>query len=329
MKTPFRVSLFGGGSDYPEWFRHNGGQVLSTTIDKYCYLTARIPFSFFPHNYRVIYSKIETVSSFDTIKHPVIRECIRKYAPNVRLELHHDADLPSGTGIGSSSAFTVALIHALYSLKGIKIDSRQLASEAIHIEHDVLKENVGWQDQISCALGGINFIRFGLGNTWRSFPVASNSEQIKTLFSRLVLVYTGKTRFSSIVSRNHINQVRQQNTTIYRLMTLAEQAKQILETNGDLDQIGGMLDLSWNLKKALNPNSTNDLIDQIYSMGMKSGASGGKVIGAGGGGFILFYLPGSDIHKFEAKLKDFTVVPVGFSPLGSTSSNLNEETNGF
>jgi D-glycero-alpha-D-manno-heptose-7-phosphate kinase len=249
--------------------------------------------------------------------HPVVRECIRNFASNFPLEIHHDADLPAQSGIGSSSAFTVALIHALHSLQGLDINCNELAAKAIQIEYRILKENVGWQDQISCAIGGLNYIKFGPDESWQVHPINQDTSYINMLFSRLALVYTGTQRYSSNISENLIEGIRNKNNQISKLMLLADQCRAIFETQGDLDQIGSMLDYSWQIKKSLNSNATNHEINELYKLGIKSGASGGKLIGAGGGGFLLFYLPKDDVQSFQEKMQNFTVIPINISNTGS------------
>lgn len=316
-KTPFRVSLFGGGSDHPRWFLANGGQVLSFAIDKYCYLTTRVLPPFFTHKYRIAYSKVETTKDFNSINHPVVRECIRKYASELDLEIHHDGDLPAKSGIGSSSAFAVGMIHSLLALKRIQVTKYELADFAIEMEQVILKENVGWQDQIACAFGGVNSIEFGPGNNWKLNPINLKRQFQEQLSSRMILVFSGVTRNSSDVSSGLLKNMNTKEKQIQQMVDLARNCKLILETEGDLDSIGEMLDYSWELKKEINPNATNSVIEGIYRRAKQAGALGGKVLGAGGGGFILLWLPKASKDDFSSKMKDLTTVSFNLCLEGS------------
>lgn len=319
-RTPFRVSLFGGGSDHPLWFKKNSGRVLSFSIDKYCYLTTRVLPPFFDHKYRIAYSQIETLSSVEKIKHPVVRECIVKYAPMFNLEIHHDGDLPARSGIGSSSAFAVGMIHALLALQNQTISRTALADLAIEMEHEILKENVGWQDQIACALGGINLIEFSPDRVWQSLPLRLGSVTEEDLISRMVLIYTGVTRSSSDVTVGLLSKLNpnDKNSPMIRVMELARDCHSLIASSGDFDLIGEMLDESWKLKKSLNNQATNSLLDDWYVKGKNAGALGGKVLGAGGGGFILYWVKRGQREEFIKKLGPATVIPFKICHEGST-----------
>ncbi len=316
-RTPFRVSLFGGGSDHSKWFIDNGGCVLSFAIDKYCYLTTRVLPPFFDHKYRIAYSQVETVKSIDEIKHPVVRESIRVYSPNLNLEIHHDGDLPARSGIGSSSAFAVGMIHALLAMNGENPSKPELADLAIEMEHKILNENVGWQDQIACAVGGINLIEFGPGEFWSNTPITLNPTYLNDALSRMVLMFTGISRMSSDVSAGLLQNLNTKKQQMLELSKLATECKSIFEKEGDLSQIGDMLHHSWMLQKEMNSNATTPEIDGIYKRGLDSGALGGKILGAGGGGFFLFWLANNDRESFLEKFGPATTVPFRICDEGS------------
>ncbi len=317
-KTPYRISLFGGGSDYPAWFRENGGKVVSLAINKYCYLTTRILPPFFDHNYRIAYSQVETVKSFSEIMHPVVRESIRRYSPNSRLEVHHDGDLPARSGIGSSSAFAVGMINSLLTLQNASVSQLELANLAIQMECGILQENVGWQDQIACAIGGINEIKFGPGDTWATKQIALSEAKEEEMCSRIVLVFTGVNRNSTDISAGLVDSIKSKSQQLFRVMKLASLCKEILVSSGDLDQVGEMLDESWHLKKLTNGMATSSSLDSWYDRGMRAGALGGKVLGAGGGGFFMFWVKKDGRDKFIRNLGEATIVPIGICHNGSS-----------
>ena len=317
-KTPFRVSLFGGGTDIPSWYLENGGSVLSFAINKYCYLTTRILPPFFDHKYRVAYSLVETVANARQIMHPVVRECILKYASELNLEIHHDGDLPARSGVGSSSAFTVGLIHALHTLQNRDITNIELANQAIDMEQNVLRENVGSQDQIACALGGINFIEFGPGDFWKHQEIKMAKETLDEFQNRLVLIYTGLGRNSSEINAELFQNIDLKSRYFRRLMELSISCREILLKSDDLDQIGKMLDESWKLKQALNSNSSNSNLNDLYQKALKAGALGGKILGAGGGGFFLFCVGKDKRNDFLSNFRFGVNVPVEISYSGST-----------
>lgn len=311
-RTPFRISLFGGGSDHPIWFDRNGGRVLSFAINRYCYLTTRILPPFFEHKYRIAYSSVETVKTIEEIRHPVVRECILKYAPMYSLEVHHDGDLPARSGIGSSSAFVVGMIHSLLALQHQPISRVALADLAIQMEHEILRENVGWQDQIACAVGGINLIEFGPGKNWQFMPIRLSTSFEEELVSRMVLIFTGVSRNSTDVTAGLLDNLESMDLSkpMHRIMDLATECHSILNSSGDLDLIGDMLDESWQLKRALNNHTTNSILNHWYEKGKRAGALGGKVLGAGGGGFILFWVKKGEREEFLRKMGAVTSVPV-------------------
>lgn len=308
-RTPYRISLFGGGSDHPAWFQKNGGRVISFSIDKYCYISTRILPPFFNHKYRVAYSKVETTKKINEIQHPVVRESVRKFAPKKHLEIHHDGDLPARSGIGSSSAFAVGMIRSLFALNNKTISRISLADLAIELEHEILRENVGWQDQIACAIGGLNRIEFGPGNNWQSTPIRLKANIEDEMLSRMVLVFTGVSRNSSDISAGLLMDLDKKEKSMFRVMELANDCEYLLNFPGDLDLIGEMLNENWQIKKSLNLRASNNLLDDWYNRGLSAGALGGKVLGAGGGGFILYWLRADGRKEFIKKFGPATVVP--------------------
>jgi len=302
-RTPFRVSLFGGGSDHPEWFSENRGRVLSFTIDKYCYVIVRELPRIFSHNFKISYSEVEVPNKVDDIKHPVVRESIRKYANEMRLELQHTSDLPARSGVGSSSAFTVGVINALLAMQSKTCSPSKLADLAINLEKEVLKESVGWQDQIACALGGINVIEFDIDMSWTAKPIQISDGYRESIESRSILIYTGIERFSSDISQYFLEELEKKSELIREVMDMAHRCSELLQYEGNLDEIGHLLDESWKLKKLLNPHTSNPMIDKWYSLAIDAGALGGKILGAGGGGFFLFWLKENGADEFLAKFK--------------------------
>ena len=316
-KTPYRISLFGGGTDHPSWYKKHGGEVISFAIDKYCYISTRILPPFFDHKYRIAYSKVETVNDFKKILHPVVREAIRKFSPNLSLEIHHDGDLPARTGIGSSSAFTVGLINSLLILQDKLISSRELANEAIELEQIDLMENVGSQDQIACTLGGMNYIEFGGNLNWEATPMVLSSNFQKSITDRIVMIYTGITRISSDIQANLLVDLGKKLNTMQRTTELTRQCRKILEGEGDLDLIGEMLVESWSLKREMNNLAITPALDDIWEKAKSAGALGGKVLGAGGGGFCMFWVKENGREEFLNNFNLGTYVPVQISKTGS------------
>ena len=316
-KTPYRISLFGGGTDHPSWYKKHGGEVISFAIDKYCYISTRILPPFFDHKYRIAYSKVETVNDFKKILHPVVREAIRKFSPNLSLEIHHDGDLPARTGIGSSSAFTVGLINSLLLLQDKLISSRELANEAIELEQIDLMENVGSQDQIACTLGGMNYIEFGGNLNWEATPMTLSSNFQKSITDRIVMIYTGITRISSDIQANLLVDLGKKLNTMQRTTELTRECRKIIEEEGDLDLIGEMLVESWSLKREMNNLAITPALDTVWEKAKSAGALGGKVLGAGGGGFCMFWVKEDGREEFLNNFKLGTYVPVQISKTGS------------
>ena len=317
-RTPYRVSLFGGGTDHPTWYRDNGGAVLSFAIDKFCYINIRELPPFFSHRYRVAYSKVEMTKQLDEIMHPAVREGFRKYAPNVSLELHHHGDLPAQSGVGSSSAFAVGLIHSLLALRGETVTLENLADQAIELEQRDLLETVGSQDQIACAIGGMNLIEFGKGDRWTASPLHLSSDYLTEIENRIVLLFTGISRSSSDISKSLLENLQSKADLMNRTHELALECNNILRDNRDLSLIGPMLLESWELKKRMNPASVTSLLDDFLERALKAGAEGGKILGAGGGGFCLFWVNPNNRDFFIRQMSPAVHVPIRISLEGST-----------
>jgi D-glycero-alpha-D-manno-heptose-7-phosphate kinase len=316
-KTPFRVSLFGGGTDHPDWFNANGGMVVSMAIDKYCYVSARRLPPFFNHKFRISYSKIEYADSVDQIEHPVVREGIRNFAPNGELEIHHQADLPGRSGIGSSSAFAVGLINALLGLRGEELTPFEIANAAIDLERNKIGEVVGFQDQIACTFGGLNQIEFNKTNNWviKKMRVDANRKHI--LESSLVLAYSGLKRHSSDVSKSLLADLGSKQNLFEKTYVLAREAAKILESNGEIEILGEMLKESWHLKKESNPFAVSDKMQLLWDDCIEAGALGGKILGAGGGGFFLFWVPESKRIQFHRSMSKLKTIPIQISESGT------------
>jgi D-glycero-alpha-D-manno-heptose-7-phosphate kinase len=316
-KTPYRVSLFGGGTDFPQWYKDHPGKVISFTINKYCYISARVLPPFFDHKYRIVYSKTEEVNKAENISHPAVREAIKKYAPKTGLEVHHFGDLPARSGVGSSSAFAVGIINCLTHLKKNLLSKDELANSAIDLEQNILAENVGSQDQIACTFGGINEISFDK-NQWQIKNIYFNKSIQEDLENRMVLVFTGIARTSSDISTGLISNIQDKNKLLEMSYNLAIEGASVLQQGDNLDYVGELLNQSWEFKKSLNPLATNSKLDQIYTHARNSGAIGGKVLGAGGGGFMLFWLKDNNKNKFIERLDNsLLVVPIKIESTGS------------
>ena len=317
-RTPYRISLFGGGSDFPEWYTNRIGKVISFTINKYCYISARDLPPFFEHNYRVSYSRVETAKRLDEIKHPAFREIIRKYGNQQRFEIHHHGDLPAKSGVGSSSAFAVGLINAMSQFQKDEITQIQIAKAAIEMEQDILNEKVGSQDQIACSLGGINEISFGPGDKWNNNKLDLNNLMLKKIEDHSVLIFSGIQRISSKVSESFLANLSKSYKYVERNIELVDECVKILTSSDDIQAIGKLLQENWSLKKLTNPMASNSFIDDFFEKAIKSGALGGKILGAGGGGFSLFWVKPENRARF---LNDFQLgveVPFRIDNQGTT-----------
>ena len=319
-KTPYRVSFFGGGTDYPTYCKKYGGQVLSTSIDKYCYISLRKLPPFFQHKHRMVYSQIENVMEVKDITHPAIREMMLDLKlGGDGLEIHHDGDLPARAGLGSSSSFCVGLYSALSALQNQYPDHKKLADYAIYLEQNVLNENVGYQDQIAVAFGGFNHITFHQGGGYDVLPVGISPARTKILESNLLLFFTGITRFASPIAEKQIQSNEINRKTLVRMGQMVDVGLEILtDSNANIDDFGALLDEAWQYKKSLTDLISSDEIDDIYSKAKKAGAIGGKILGAGGGGFfLLFAHPG--LHTdIKNALNELVHVPFKFETSGSS-----------
>jgi len=316
-RTPFRISFFGGGTDYAGWYQENKGAVLATTIDKYCYITCRYLPPFFEHKSRIIYSVIEHVNkSIDEIDHPSVREVLRFLNIHEGMEIHHDGDLPARTGLGSSSSFTVGLLNSLYALKGQMVTKEKLAKEAICIEQEMIKENVGCQDQMLAAYGGFNCIEFGGSNHLRIQSVTLPVEKLNSLQEHMMLFFTGFSRTASQIAQHQIRNIPHKKAELSRMYEMVQEAISILNGN-DILAFGRLLDESWKLKRSLSDKISTSHIDDLYETARRAGAIGGKLLGAGGGGFVLLFVEPAKKQNVRESLKNFLEVPIKFENLGS------------
>ncbi len=316
-RTPFRISFFGGGTDYPEWYERHGGSVIATTINKYCYLTCRYLPPFFEHRFRVVYSKIEDRQHVDDIAHPSVREVIRYLQIDRGLEIHHDGDLPARSGMGSSSAFTVGLLHALYALQGCMPDKHRLAQESIHIEQKVLQETVGSQDQVSAAYGGFNHITFFPNGEIVVHPIILSRERIREINAHLMLFYTGIKRTASNIASSYVNDLEQKKRPMRIMKALVKESLSVLNCGRDLAEFGELLDESWQLKRSLSDKITTPYMDEMYNAARAAGAIGGKITGAGGGGFMLLFVPPEKQTTVREALRSLLHIPFTFEFSGS------------
>ena len=322
-RTPFRISFFGGGTDYPAWYTVNGGEVLAGTIDKFCYINCRYLPPFFQHRTRVVYSRIENVHCLEDIEHPSVRETLRFMNITKGLEIHHDGDLPARSGMGSSSSFTVGLLHALYALKGRMPGKQALAEQSIHIEQDLIKETVGSQDQISAAYGGLNHITFGTtcsghpGRGFRVRPVTVHPERLTELSAHLMLFYTGIVRTASHIAQGYMVNLHQKGSIYARLSEMVQEGLSILTNKTDINEFGLLLDEAWRCKRSLANNVTSTAVDALFELAKSRGALGGKLLGAGGGGFLLLFVPPHARDLVREALHDLIHVPFAFENQGS------------
>jgi D-glycero-alpha-D-manno-heptose-7-phosphate kinase len=317
-RTPFRISFFGGGTDYPAWYREHGGAVLATTIDKYCYITCRRLPPFFEHKHRIVYSVIENVSHIDEIEHPSVRTVLNWAKVEDGLEIHHDGDLPARSGLGSSSAFTVGLAHALYGLNGKMVTQEVLARDAIHIEQALIGENVGSQDQVSAAYGGFNRIDFHRDDTFDVSPIILPVHRRDELRNHLMLCFTGFSRIADKIAKSQIDNFKNRETELKRMQGMVDEAIAILtDSRVSIDEFGKLLDISWKYKRSLSNQVSTPEIDQIYDEAMRAGAIGGKILGAGGGGFMLLFAKPEKHASIRERLKDLVHVSFRFDDSGS------------
>ena len=325
-RTPFRISFFGGGTDYPTWYKSHGGAVLATSIDKYCYLTCRYLPPFFEHKTRVVYSRIESCSSVDDIKHPSVREVIKHLGVKRGVEIHHDGDLPARSGMGSSSSFTVGLLNGLNALLGNMPTKHDLAGKAIYIEQNILKETVGSQDQIMAAYGGLNHVSFMPSEEILVRPVTIGRQRMEEFQSHLMLFYTCIKRTASNVADSYVPNLGDKKRQLRVLRDLVEEALSILTTDQDIHLFGELLNESWYLKQSLSEKVSNDKVNELYQAACSAGALGGKLTGAGGGGFMLLFIPPEKQERVRSVLKGTIHVPFKFDFSGSQIIYFNHET---
>lgn len=315
-KTPFRMSFFGGGTDMPQFFNEYGGAVISTTFDKYCYVNVRHMPPFHPYISELVHNRFERVNSLEDIEHPLIRECMRLHDIH-EIRLTYEGDLPARTGLGTSSTFAVGMLNAFCALKGKMVSSRQLAEEAIYVERDILKENGGWQDQIAAAYGGFNRIDFKDGD-FSVRPIIIAPERKQELDDNLLLFYTGIQRFSSDIQADTFAKPQDKTKQLLDMLALVDEAEKMLcSKKSSLNDFGRLLDITWKLKRGTGTKVSTGSIDEMYDAAIKAGALGGKLLGAGGGGFLLFYCEKEKQPDLIKVMDKLMIVPFNFENEGS------------
>lgn len=318
-RTPLRVSFFGGGTDYPAYFKRNGGAVLSTSIDKFVYVTVTRLGSLFDHKFRVAYSKTELVKTAPEIQHPSVKACLSHLGMKDGLEISVTTDLPARTGLGSSSSFTVGLLNGLHSLQGRLVEKSALATEAIHVEQNVIGERVGNQDQVAAAVGGLNFITFRQDGSFLAEPLPVSSARKQSLFDHIFLVYTGISRFADDVLHEQCANVESRLAELEKIKELAHQARKLVcDDRVPLEDFGSLLHDTWLLKKKLSSCISNNVVERIYETSREAGAIGGKLLGAGAGGFLLVFAKPENHTAIKSALADFQTVE--FQPDNTGSS---------
>lgn len=318
-RTPLRVSFFGGGTDLPEFYRNHRGAVIGTAIDKYIYHTvSRFPSELFDYTTRISYSKVECVRSIDDIQHAPFREILRECGIQKDIEIHVAADLPSFSGLGSSSSFTVGLLKALYAFQQKEISPLTLTNEAIRIEREVLREAVGCQDQSFASFGGMNLISFSADNTITVEPLSLSAQTMEELSASLILFFTGITRRAANIEEDKIKRIDDLNANLKSMLHIVDDAYTLLTNNKGLSGFGALLDKAWKEKKALGVGVSNGRIDQMYQTAIDNGAFGGKLLGAGGGGFLLFFVPPENRVKLKKALSQFSEIPFSMNAPGAT-----------
>lgn len=324
-KTPFRMSFFGGGTDMEDYFKENGGAVLSTTFDKYCYVTVRHLPRFFNYKTHLTYSKMEYVDSYDQIQHPLIREGMRLLDMH-ELRLTYESDLPARSGLGTSSSFAVGMLNAFYALKGKYASKKKLADEAIYLERVLCNEYGGWQDQIAASFGGFNRINFG-PDGYEVLPVIISPERKGQLNNNLMMFFTGFTRFSSDIQKaNMVSSTEEKCARLKKMYELVDEAEEVLTNKDrDLDDFGRFLDVTWKLKKGTGSSISTGSIDELYRKGMAAGALGGKLLGAGGGGFLVFYVQPEKQETVKEVMKDLMYIPFKFEDGGTRVIHFSPE----
>ena len=316
-KTPYRISFFGGGTDYPSWYLENGGEVLSTTIDKYCYITCRYLPPFFEHKYNIRWSKHEKPNSRSEISHPSIRACLEYLNISEGVSISHDGDLPARSGIGSSSAFTAGMLKGLHAMSGVSLSKEKLLQETLYVEHEMLKEAVGSQDQTAAVYGGLNHIEFKTSGQIEVSPLEISSETLLELQSHLILFFTGLQRTASDVASTYVKSLDQKAHALNELRSMVYESISILQKKLPICQFGKLLDHAWKIKRGLSHSISSDHIDDLYRCIILAGATGGKITGAGGGGFLLVFAEPHKHANIRQQLNKLLHVPFKFENLGS------------
>ncbi|HIP13106.1 MAG TPA: kinase [Arcobacter sp.] len=316
-RTPYRISFFGGGTDYPEYYREFGGKTLGVTIDKYSYLNIRKLPPFFDYKHRIVYSNQENVNNLDEIIHPSVRETLKYMKIDSGISIHHDGDIPARSGMGSSSAFTVGLINSINALKGKMTSKEELTHDSIYIEQNLIKENVGSQDQVFAAYGGLNIINFLQNGKIIVSPIIMQEERMIIFQDNIMLFFSGISRMASDIVEEQLQRTSINIPNLNRMKDLVDEAHNILISDRNLNEFGELLNSTWELKKSLSSKVTNPQIDAMYSKAMKAGAVGGKLLGAGGGGFMSFYVEKENQEAVKVALKDYLHIPFNFDFDGS------------
>jgi len=317
-RTPFRISLFGGGTDYPKWSYNHGGAVLGFAIDKYCFISLRSLPPFFDYKHRITYSNIELVNEIEEIQHPAVRAALKEMGIASGIEVQHGGDLPARSGLGSSSSFTVGLLNALYAMRGMRRSRYDLARDAIHLEQNVIGEAVGCQDQVWAAYGGTNRIDFSRDGSFAVTPLILSAERQDQIKASMIFVFTGLSRNAAEIALQQIANLNERQNQLLRMLEMVDEAETILTDESEPAwRLGELLDESWRLKKQLARAVTNQMVDDIYGAAMAAGASGGKLLGAGGGGFMVFFVKPRKRKAVLEALSELVTVNVGFDQAGS------------
>lgn len=325
-RTPFRMSFFGGGTDMKDFFTEHSGAVISTTFDKYCYVIVRHLPRFFNYSTELSYSKIERVTNIDAIEHPAVKNAMKMLDMH-EIRLTYEADLPARSGLGTSSSFAVGMLNAFYALKGKYADKRKLADDAIYLERVLCNEAGGWQDQIAASFGGFNRINFNKDGTYDVYPLIIHPDRKKQLDDNLLMFFTGFTRFSSDMQKANAKGYHDKTKQLLEMLDLVDQAQEILtDKNSDLDDFGRLLDHTWKLKRQTGGAITTNSIDALYQRGIDAGALGGKLLGAGGGGFLVFYVQPEKKQAVKEAMKELLYVPFHFEDGGTRVIHYAPET---
>ena len=324
-RTPFRMSFFGGGTDMEEYFKKNNGAVLSTTIDKYCYVNVRHLPPFFDYKTEIAYSKTERVQDINEIEHPAVRNAMKELDMH-QIRLTYEADLPARSGLGTSSSFAVGMLNAFYALKGKYVSKKRLADEAINLERELCNESGGWQDQIAASFGGFNRINFN-SDGYEVLPLIINPERKRQLNNNLMMFFTGFTRFSSDVQKANASNKADKVNQLKEMLALVDEAEKVLvDKQSDLDEFGRLLDHTWRIKRKTGNTVSTNSIDELYDKGLKAGALGGKLLGAGGGGFLVFYVEPDKQEKVKKAMEDLLYIPFEFEDGGTRVIHYSPET---